>query len=327
MTARTAALRGAALLTLGGLAVLTAAASPPVSGLARTSGLLAYLGLGGLVLYAGLRTYGPAGGLGALALTAFSAPVLSAAGSGPLAVPLTALATAAVLMRCLLDPTLLRAALAGVLMAAGVLAACDGGQSPAGALIWPALYSSLLAGLRYLTAEAHEPSRRVLQAAAVAVATAWIAAALLLGLYTVLMPGRFFAGPAGGVVLSDGSAEQAALYISLALLIGLAAGRPWRRQRRYADGSWVLALVCLGLPSWWVARRQLGCLALAAVVPFLAVLAGAWWGGGSSAGRCRVATAAAVLHALLALLLLGALAANGSGATAGPEPPRRGVIV
>ncbi|MFN8642373.1 MAG: hypothetical protein U0802_12240 [Candidatus Binatia bacterium] len=154
----------------------------------------------------------------------------------------------------------------------------------------------------------------------------WAVAALLLVLCAPLAPSVASLDPTVGSTLDARWPGRAMVYGAAGLLLALALARPWHWQRRYGDGGWLLALVCLGVPPGWAARQQLGAAALATAVPFLAVLAGAWWEGGLAAWRRRVAGAAVVLCLVTALLPLGAAAIHRTRSAVGSVSARPGAV-
>lgn len=304
---------GAAVIAAG--ACLAAAAAHQAGGTVLFSGLVAYAGLAALVYWWGLSVYGRNGALAALVLTAWLPPVWEACADGP-AVPLSALlsvAAVAVLARCLLDPTIQMVGLAGVLLAGALPAAAAVGESMDVAALSFGASSLLLVGWRGLTAERWEPRGRVVQGAATTALIAWGLAAALLAVLaqapsSLPSPADYgwlqvqhLAGPQAPMPRPRFAAAAAAL-----LLIGLAAARPWRRERRYSDGVWVIALLCLG----WGERAADPARGLVVVAPFVALLAAGCWDHHRSVMARRVATAALGVLALLALL---ALPAGGGG--------------
>lgn len=278
-------------------------------------GLVAYAGLGGLVYWWGLSVYGRSGALAALALLAWLPPVWTACGEGP-AVLLSALLSAAalaVLARCLLDPTIQMVGLGGVLLAGALPAAAAVGESMQVAVLSFAAASLSLVGWRGLTTERWEPRGRVVQGAATTALIAWgLAAALLAGLAQVpsSLPSpeeygwlnlQHVAGPQAPAALPRFAVAMAAL-----LLIGLAAVRPWRRERRYSDGVWVIALLCLG----WGERAADPARGFVVVAPFVALLAAGCWDHQRSILARRLATGVLIGLALMALLALPAAGAG-----------------
>src|SRR5262249_44905132 len=103
-------------------------------------GLAGYLASGLLVLRWGLEVYGWRGGLGSVALAAFTPCTLAAlaapavvapAGGATMLGSFAQLAAVYALMRCLLDPNLQWALLAGVALAGGAVGAVLPGSAPA----------------------------------------------------------------------------------------------------------------------------------------------------------------------------------------------------
>lgn len=331
MTARTAHRWSAALVAAGALLAATAAlrVGPPASVWARAAGLAAYGALGALTLCWGQAVYGAPGALAAVGLMAFAAPALAGvAAAGPLLAALAQLAAAYALMRCLLDPALQWTLLAGVAIAAALPAAGLCGQ----AVVWAAAcmggFSLLLVAARVLTAERSERRVRVAQAAVMSVGLAWAVAVVLA--YAVarlsslpspaeygradrsLQPLRVL--PAATAIAARADAEP--VRIPIAPLV-LTAVRPWRRQRRYSDAAWLLALFCLAVPLW---RAAAGSDNLVAVVPILALLAGACWDAPRPRWLRRAATAALALHVAAAVLLWPRYAAGVREAEGVPRP-------
>jgi hypothetical protein len=299
----------AAVLAVGSLLAGTAAVRvAPLSTLPIA--LAGYLALGGIVLLGGLACYGPAGALAALLLVALCPPVMVWAGE--VQAPLAALAQCAAayaLMRCLLDPTVQWSVVVGLVIGMEVLAASVA-QPPLVSAFGTAAFSLLLIGARALTAAPGERRLRVAHGAAVATAIAWGVAGgvLLIGERSTLpSPDDFssthspavervaFMSPAVGP--PGGSAT--ALEACLAAVV-LAVLRPWRRQRRYSDATWLLLLACMALPFWRAASEWPN--GFAAMMPPLALLAGACWDASRPAWARRAATVALAVHVAIGLL-------------------------
>lgn len=308
MTNRTAYAWGVCILAIGALPALVGVLRPASASLAPAV-LAVDLVLGVAVLRAALAVYGGVGALGALALVALWPSGLSwDAAVWPSLVAVVQLAAVQAVMRCLLDPTAQGALAAGVAMAAAVLAAASLGEPPALGALGMAAFSLLLVGARTLTALAAERRRRVLHAAVASTALAWgVAAALLLLVAqasTLPSPDDFSALPpsfaravAQVTVTPDGS--RAALPAGALIVPGLlAAVRPWRRQRRYVDITWLLGLGCVALPLWLAAGHQ---DARTVLMPPLALLAGACWDARRPAWARRAATVVVVVHAVAGL--------------------------
>jgi hypothetical protein len=286
-------------------------------------GLTAYVATGLLVARWGMEVYGWRGALGSVALTAFTPAVLGAAAApalsaGGVATPMLAtfaqLAAGYALMRCLLDPTAQWALVAGLTIAVAPVGAVE---HAAVVLSGLAVFSIVLIACRAMTAERCEVRRRVARASAVAVGMAWLVALVLVlliaaasdlpsaGEYTRRAPDSVgvmrIAAVESPAALPpyDGPSARAAWLASapIAALL-LAAVRPWRRQRRYTDAGWLAALLCLGVPAWFLADRGGAC-----ATPFAALLAGACWDASRSARARRAATVVAALQALAALLV------------------------
>ncbi len=322
------------MLVAGGLLLVGVGASPSVA-------LALYVALGAAVLHWGLRVYGPAGGLGALALVAFTQPLWAAEGAAaPLAGALAQLAAAYALMRCLLDPALSWALAAGAAMAAAVPAAAIGGESIVAAGLGMAAFSALLAVVRTLTAERWERRARVAQASAVSIGLAWaVAAGVLIAVArssTLPSPddyGDATRAAALRVARREGTAASRAQGPQLADVpiapLLLAATRPWRRARRYTDAGWLLALACLAGPSALAAASWPA--AAVAVVPLLALLAGACWDPARTPWQRRAATVAVLLQVAAIPLLPRTIARRQPPALDAPRaqarplrPPLRG---
>jgi hypothetical protein len=278
--------------------------TPPASLAELLLAVGAYAALNALVLHWGLIVYGPPGALGALALTATTGAVL--AGTSMLIVALALLAAAYVLMRCLLDPTVQWALLAGVTIAAVLFTALI--VLAPNAMGWLVPYSLLLVVVRAVAAERNERRYRVLQAALVSILVAWavaIAAIWTVALVSTLPTAEEYsrAESIHWVVAVEPAAAAWRWSDAPIVLLLLAACRPWRRQRRYSDAGWLLGAVGLGLPFWRATVAWAGASAAAPAVPFLALLAGAWWDAHGSALRRRVATAAVLMHVAAGLLV------------------------
>jgi hypothetical protein len=106
-------------------------------------------------------------------------------------------------------------------------------------------------------------------------------------------------------IAAQGSAEAAArparapwsAWPVAALL--LAATRPWRRQRSYADACWIAMLCCVGLPLSLVWGEPGGVF----MAPAAAVLAGACWDGSRPQLARHAATLVVLLQVAAALAL------------------------
>lgn len=310
MTHRRAHVWGAAIIAAGALLGVTAAlwAGRPGS-LWRplVIGLVSYAASGALVLRWGLEVYGAAGALGAVALVAFTPGVLAALAAPPLVAPaggttlaggFAQLAATYALMRCLLDPTLQWAVLAGLVMVAVPIGAFLHGSSTA-AMVALAVLSLLLVAVRLLTAERCESRARVAQASAASVALAWALALALLA--CLLVVSAEHAPEAEGYATAFDAPPPSSVWwavLPLAALL-LAAARPWRRQRRFTDAGWSAALLCLGVPLW-LAWGEPGGVFMA---PFAALLAGACWDGARPAWARRAATLVVLAQMVAGLLL------------------------
>ncbi len=241
---------------------------------------------GVVVLGVALPTYGARGALGALALTAWSPAVMGWDGAlRPAVAALGQLVVVHVSMRCAFDPTLQWSLAAGVAIAAAALAASSLGQSPAASGVSLAAFSLLLIAIRTATAEPAERRGRVLHGACAATALAWSVAGAIwyvAASYASLPSPQDFSSHDSPVHRAAFAAIDASSAAPVSLPTGtavaavvLAVLRPWRRQRRYADATWLLALAVLALPLWSAARLLPG--AIAVLMPPLAVLAGACW--------------------------------------------------
>ena len=335
MTDRRAHAWGAAIVAAGGLLGATAAlwAGRPGS-LWRplVIGLAAYVASGALVLRWGLAVYGPRGALGALALAAFTPAVLAALGAPPLLAPaggttlagsFAQLAGGYALMRCLLDPTVQWALLAGVAILAAPIGAFLQGAS-ATVLAGLGAASVVLIASRIATAERWEPRARVVRASIMSVTLAWAVAlvvALLVAAASDLPSAQEYSrararrgAPLAAARIADGvvpvvaaawaetdaprAAGSSLAGLPLAALL-LAALRPWRRQRRYTDAGWVALLLCLGVPLW-LAWGEPGGVFMA---PVAALLAGACWDPSRPALARYAATAVVLVQVAAALAL------------------------
>jgi hypothetical protein len=290
MTDRTLYLFGAAGIAAGA-AIMLLTQDPGASGLTW----LAYLVVQGVVWRWGLQVYGATGGLAALWLSACAAPLLGAAGLGAAAAwVLSAYVTA----RCLRDPSLQWALAIGL---AGLAAMVMSGR-PA---LLPSLlgYALLLALLRTATAERCEPRGRVLHGALAATLIGWALLAALGWLIGRIAPlpavDDFSAAPHAWRLAAASAADAmpggGIAWLCAPLLLVLL--RPWRRQRRYSDGAWLLAMLCVLL-----ARARSAAphdVELSAVLPFAALLGGAAWDADCAGWRRRLAAALLALHVLL----------------------------
>jgi len=291
MTDRTVYLFGAAA-TAAGAGLMLAVQQPGTSGLAW----IAYLIMQAVVLRWGLAVYGPAGGLAALLVSACAAPLLGEAGLGAAAAwVLSAYVTA----RCLSDPTIQS------VLAIGLAALATVALSGRPALLPPLLgYALLLALLRTATAQRWEPRGRVLHASLAAALLGWgmvAAIAWLFGRVAHLPAVDDFSAAPHALRLAAAAVDAAAplgvAWLCVPLL--LVVLRPWRRQRRYSDGAWLLALLCVLAAR---ARRSSGSdVEIAAVLPFVALLAGAAWDASRPQWLRRSASAMLALHVLLSL--------------------------
>jgi hypothetical protein len=265
------------------------------------------------VLSSALPMYGARGALGALALTAWSPALMGWNGTvRPAVAALGQLVVVHVLMRCAFDPTLQWSLAAGGAIAAAALAASALGQSPAASGVSLAAFSLLLIAVRTATAEPAERRGRVLHAACAATALAWsIAGAIwyLAASYASLpSPQDFTARDAAvhraafAAIDAGGAAPESLPTGTAVAAVVLAVLRPWRRQRRYADATWLLALAVLALPLWSAARPLPGAIAL--LMPPLAVLAGACWDAWRPkyAQRCAAVLVIAQIAIVLARL-------------------------
>ncbi len=137
------------------------------------AGLLCHVLVCALVYRWGEEIYGGSAAFAAAVLAAFLPQFLLHAAHGPrcLAGVLWILAAVYGLVRCLHDPTVQRALLAGVAIAAALLA-----TEARTALL---LFSALMIVCRVATAERWEPRLRVGQGAVVSVVIAWAAAGLI----------------------------------------------------------------------------------------------------------------------------------------------------
>lgn len=301
MTDRNAYLLGAAMIAAG--ACLLAARVPA----AVPTGIAAYVLLQAVVLRWGMLVYGAPGALGGLALSAFATPLL--AGDAGLGAAAAWTLTAHVLTRALLDPTI-QASLA--IGAAGLAAVVLAGTP---AIVPPLIvYSVLLALWRCLSAERWERRGRVLQASLVAALGGWtalLAVVAAIGHFSHLPEVEDFSALSGSMLVA--AAVPAVPGGGLAALplvpLLLAALRPWRGQRRYSDGAWLAALLCVVLSNRSASA--------AAMAPLLALLGGACWDAARPRWARRAATGLAALQGIGALL----------GLLAGSEPAGDGAQV
>jgi hypothetical protein len=297
-------------------------------------GLSAYAAGGALVLRWGLEVYGTHGALAATALAAFTPGVLAALAAPPQVAPAgaTTLAGSVVqvaalyaLMRCLLDPALTWAALAGVAIVAVPVGAFLHGAE-ATPLVGLAVLSVVLVACRVLTSERSESRARVAQASAVSVALAWSVALGVVVLIAALsdLPSAeeysalrlraaaqalaMIASPSAAPPLAgDGPSSPTAgpptgasgLAVLPLVALLLAAVRPWRRERRFTDAGWSADLICIGGVLWWAWGAPGGVF----MAPIAALLAGACWDASRPAWARRAATVVVVMQ-LAAVLLL-----------------------
>lgn len=319
---------GAAIVAAGGLLGGTAAlwvGRPGALWRPLVIGLAGDVASGLLVLRWGLEVYGRRGALASVALAASTPCVLAALAAPPLLAPAggtTLLGTFAQLaavyaaMRCLLDPSVQWALLAGVALAVVPVGAFLHG-AVAAPMAGLAVFSVALVACRTLTAARCEARPRVAQAAAVSLGLAWAVAlgiVLLAAVASHLPSAEEFtqADSLGPSVLRVAASDPiatpgaeapvarapwpAALPLA-ALLLG--AARPWRRQRRYTDAGWIGALLCLGAPLWLVWGEPGGVF----MTPIAALLAGACWDGSRPRWARHAATLVVALQAVAALLL------------------------
>lgn len=296
----------------------------------------AYIAGGALVLRWGLDVYGPRGAVWATALYAFTPPLLAAvaapslqapAGAAVLAGMLAQLVATYALTRCLLDPTLQWVLVAGLAIVAAPIGAFLHGDGAA-VLVAMGGFSLLLVVWRTATADRCESARRVARGSAVSAALAWLLAATLAlavaalshlpsfeeyGRLTNSRPevvarasdsGRaFLDGLVAAAAAAEGApAESRARAAGLGSLplaaLLVAAARPWRRWRRYSDGAWVLALLCLGGSLWLVWGAPGGVF----MAPHAALLGAAVWDGTRPAWLRRIAAAVVVAQIGIALI-------------------------
>jgi hypothetical protein len=305
------------------------AAGPTLAWQPLAIGLSAYVASAALVFHWGRAVYGPHGALAATALAAFApvtliplvaSPAQAVAGATTLVGSCAYLATLYALMRCVLDPTLFWVALAGVAIAAVPVGAVTY-AAPSAIVTGLAALSLLLVVGRVLVAERSESQPRVAQASAVAVALAWTVALALVVLIdafshlpsaeeysAVVPPARLSATRAASVgvvpaVLAADLEDPRAAGSSLAALpvaaLLLAAVRPWRPQRRFTDGGWTVALLCLPLPLWLTSAAPGAVFA----TPIAALLAGACWDASRPAWARQAARLLVVMQGAAALLL------------------------
>jgi 4-amino-4-deoxy-L-arabinose transferase-like glycosyltransferase len=266
--------------------------------------LLFYLATCALVFAWGREVYGDRGALGATVLVAFLPPTLAQAATVSIDAAAACMLLAAVyaISRCLLDPTLQWAAIAGVV--------CGGALLSTPAAIALVVVAPCFVLIRALTAERHESKRRVVQGAATSLLLiAIVALALRAGLGSALptpTDGAWHLGHAAsvdslGTQRVPGTATDYALAIALETPIPflvLLLARPWRAHRRYTDLIWLAAVVGLGVETCVSRRLFLGARDLLPIFPFLALLAGAAWDHARAPVWRRVASAAALLIAL-----------------------------
>jgi hypothetical protein len=335
MTERRAYAWGTAIVLAGVLLGAAAAlwiGRPGSLGRSLAIALLGSAATGWVVLRWGRAVYGPRGALAALAvsastpalLAALAAPTVQApAGAAVLVGCAVQLVAVYALTRCVLDPTLQWVAVAGLaVLVAPVGAFLHGSGSTIVAGL--AVFSAVLVVWRTLTAERCEPRQRVARAAAVSVALVWLfAAAVAVAVAALSQLPSIEEYSSGGAVplgaraarpppssgaafrlLATADAQAAAAQTSQsgAALAGLplvalllAAARPWRWARRYSDGAWVLALLCLGLPLWVEWGEPGGVF----MTPVVALLAGACW----DPSRPRWARRAATLLVLVQIVV------------------------
>ena len=319
---------GAAIIAAGGLLGGTAAVwlgRPGALWRPLVIGLIGDIATGLLVLRWGLEVYGRRGGLASAALFAFTPCVLAALAAPPLLAPAggaTVLGTFAQLaavyaaMRCLLDPSVQWALLAGVALAVVPVGAFLHGAAAA-PMAGLAVLSLALVACRSLTAARCEARGRVAHAAAVSLGLAWAVAlgiALLAAVASHLPSAEEFTqadtlapsllrvaasdptAPPGAEAPVARAAWPAALPLAALLL---AAARPWRRQRRYTDLGWIAALLCLGVLLWFLWGEPGGVF----MTPIAALLAGACWDASRPRWARHAATLVVALQAVAALLL------------------------
>lgn len=289
-----------AVLAALGLALSAGRTRVPISSAMVDTLLLA--ALAGLVWTTARARYGERGaGVSALALVLFAA-LLGAVGGGGLTATLLLAGGLALMIRCLLDPTVQRAAGAGVCLglAVGVLHVEGAARAD---VVAPLLLGAIaLVAWRALTAEPNEPRRRVLQGAAVSVALAGLMGAVaLLGLdalppfetteYTRLWAAAMGAAP-------PPATSRFLLLLNALPLVGLAAAQRPRYVSRYVDGATLIALAV-------AAAIGLAVPALLAplAAPWLALMAGAAIGRTHRPALLRVAAVALIVQALTAVLL------------------------
>lgn len=266
-----AAVHGWAAAVIGSGALLAASAGRGGVDAGRAVDLFWYVVLCGLVCRWGTAIYGPEAALGATALFAWSPEGLAGGAGMRTGMALAACAAAAVYTtaQCLWDPSIQLALLAGLATGAALLSG-----SVALALLPLAL---LLVVLRVVMSERMEPRRRVAHGAGVAVLIAWA-----VGLMVVAAAGSWKAAraPTSHGLHGNGAGTLLAHGPLMVLLLA----RRWRWERRYSDGTLILAGACLLLAAglWGETPWLL-------VVPFAALLAGGAWDRGRSRRAQRAA--------------------------------------
>jgi hypothetical protein len=253
--------------------------------------------------------YGDRGaGVAALALL-LCAPVLGGVGGGGLPATLLLTGGLALLTRCLLDPTLQRAAAAGVCLGLAIAVLHVEGAAREEVLASVVGGALALVAWRAVTAEPREPRWRVLQGAAVSAALAGlVGAAALLGLDALppFEPTEYARVWAAAAAAAPPAASRRGLLLLNALpLLGLAVAQRPRCTSRYVDGATLIALAVA--------------IAVGVAVPtLLALLAAPWLAllAGAAAGRARPT----LLRAAAVALIVQAL----SAALLWPDYPRAG---
>lgn len=301
----------------------------------RAVSLVSYLLLCGVVWRWAASLYGRRGALGAVVLTAFCPAFLAQAGVMTAEMIAVAAMTAAVfaLARCLRDPTLLAAALAGVWIGVALL------TDYLAIVLLPV--SVLLVLCRVVAVDRMESRARVAHGSTTAALMSWVVAVLvldagfllqgvgttiawldcqsqvfqllraafgslvlplprdyLIGLDRVLAP-RALAEGLPYLVGDRSVAVFEALplwgaFLFLALLIAM---RRWRRERRYDDAVLVVPVVWLVLSFGVFSHPQIAVRFLLFAIPFLVLLAAGVWEREGTAAREKVTGWLLVLQA------------------------------
>ena len=258
--------------------------------------LLCYVILCGLVFRWGRRIYGLPAAVAATALVAFLPRLLGQIARPMELVDLTWMFAAAyAIVRCLLDPTVQWAVLAGVATGVSLVIADRA--------IWLLPFSGLAIICRGLTAEHWEPHRRVWHGSIGAVLITWAVAAVITnGLVAVASEVSSIGAAVSRSGIRDTDTIGSTLGQMPVILLLLACTRRWRWERRYTDAVLVASILCLAVSAeayhWGTGSGDW----ILPALPFIALLAAGNWDSGRNRWSVRFATALLAVHLVVTLI-------------------------